>query len=107
MEFCFGNYFFDNTNVTDEITMEKSAYTQEKPCSCGCNETGNEQNETIRTNCGCGGLGEAPAKDAPETQKDIISEAKKFVNGEIPAAVKCAAGLGVIAILLLVTRGRQ
>jgi len=47
-------------------------------------------------------LGEA---QAPETQKDLISEAKKYINGEIPTSYKIAGGVALILLLTLATRG--
>ena len=70
--------------------------------SCGCAGSGLAGN-TSQSGCGCtGGLGE---DKAPETQKDLISEAKKYINGEIPTNYKVAGGIALILLLSLATRG--
>lgn len=90
--------------------MEKSEYTHGNKCNCGCHGGGLGSSTGFISNpCGCGqGLGEAPTVDSTtETQKDLITEAKKYINGEIPTKVKVAAGIGVIGLLLLAKkRGR-
>lgn len=87
--------------------METSEYTHPDTCNCGCSGSGLGSSTGYISNfCGCGqGLGE-PA-DTTETQKDLITEAKKYINGEIPTKVKVAAGIGVLGLLLLAKkRGR-
>ena len=72
--------------------------------SCGCNDSGLAGGTSFtETGCGCsGGLGETTA---PETQKDLISEAKKYINGEIPTSYKAAGAVGLILLLTLAMRG--
>lgn len=79
--------------------MKKSEYTRENPCNCGCSGSGLGSSTGIgNPPCGCRqGLGEPTT----ETQKDLITEAKKYINGEIPTKVKVATGIGVIGLLLL------
>ncbi len=86
--------------------IEKSAYTHGNTCKCGCNGRGlGSSTGFVSTPCGCGqGLGESPAEDTTETQQDLITEAKKYINGEIPTKVKVAAGIGVIGLLLVAKR---
>ena len=70
----------------------------------GCDGNGLSGGATVnQPDCGCSaGLGEAKA---PETQKDLISEAKKYINGEIPTSYKIAGGVALILLLTLATRG--
>jgi hypothetical protein len=89
--------------------MENSEYAHGKKCNCGCNG-GGLGNSTRFANkpCGCEqGLGKPSTDETTETQEDLISEAKKYINAEIPTKVKVAAGIGVIGLLLLAKkRGR-
>lgn len=89
--------------------MEKSGYTHPDTCNCGCQGGGlGSSTAYSSTPCGCEqALGEPPADEPTQTQKDLITEAKKYINGEIPTKVKVVAGLGVIGLLLLAKkRGR-
>lgn len=87
--------------------MEKSEYARGKTCGCGCSDGGlGQQAGLADSGCGCQqGLGGTTpnntSEKAPETQKDLISEAKKYINGEIPAGYKIAAGIAVIILLTL------
>ncbi|TYP93553.1 hypothetical protein LX73_1259 [Fodinibius salinus] len=80
----------------------ETSFVNEQPCGC----TGNGLSggpSVSQSGCGCsGGLGE---DKAPETQKDLISEAKKYINGEIPTSYKVAGGIALILLLTLATRG--
>lgn len=62
-----------------------------------------------KSSCGCGGgLGEASAKEnkeAKETKKDLINSAKKYINNEIPTKYKVRAGVAVVVLLMIATRG--
>lgn len=90
--------------------MEKSEYTLGNKSDCGCSGSGlGSSTGYVHSGCGCqGDLGEAspgqPPK-APETKMDLINEAKKYINSEIPSKFKIAAGVGVVLLLLLATRG--
>ncbi|WP_445664378.1 hypothetical protein [Fodinibius sp. AD559] len=87
----------------------ETQYTHGNNCNCGCNAGGiGSSTGYISNPCGCRqGLGEPQAEDSTETQKDLITEAKKYINAEIPTKVKVAAGIGVIGLLLLAKkRGR-
>lgn len=90
--------------------MEKSEYTHGTQPGCGCSGSGlGSSTGYTHSGCSCqGGLGEAstdgPPK-APETKKDLINEAQKYINTEIPTTIKIAAGVGVTLLLLLATRG--
>ena len=80
----------------------ETSYINEHPCGCTGNRLAGGTNFT-HSGCGCtGGLGEAKA---PETQKDLISEAKKYINGEIPTSYKVAGGVALILLLTIATRG--
>lgn len=90
--------------------MEKSEYTLGNQPGCSCSGSGlGSSTGYVHSGCGCqGGLGEASTDEppkAPETKKDLINEAKKYINSEIPTKVKIAAGVGVALLLLLATRG--
>lgn len=80
----------------------ETSFVNEHPC--GCTVSGLSGRESVaQSGCGCSsGLGEAAA---PETQKDLISEAKKYINGEIPTSYKVAGGIALILLLTLATRG--
>ena len=80
----------------------ETSFVNEYPCGCsGSGLSGGTS--AAQSGCGCtGGLGEA---QAPETQKDLISEAKKYINGEIPTSYKIAGGVALILLLTLATRG--
>jgi len=80
----------------------ETSFVNESPCGCTGNGLSGSTSAT-HPDCGCsGGLGEA---QAPETQKDLISEAKKYINGEIPTSYKVAGGIALILLLTLATRG--
>ena len=80
----------------------ETSFVNDSPCRCTDSGLSGSTN-TSRPDCGCnGGLGEA---QAPETQKDLISEAKKYINGEIPTSYKIAGGVALILLLTLATRG--
>ncbi|SHG40240.1 hypothetical protein SAMN05443144_12720 [Fodinibius roseus] len=86
----------------------KTEYTHVNKCNCGCKGGLGNSTGFISNPCGCGqGLGESPTEDSTETQKDLITEAKKYINGEIPTKVKVAAGIGVIGLLLLAKKRRR
>lgn len=80
----------------------ETSFVNEHPC--GCAGSGLAGGTSITpSGCGCtGGLGEA---QAPQTQNDLISEAKKYINGEIPTSYKIAGGIALILLLTLATRG--
>lgn len=87
--------------------MEKSTFTHADGCNCGCTG-GSLAGATgyLSSPCGCGqGLAEAPTSEAPVADEDLISEAKKYINDKVPTNIKIAAGIGVIALFLLATRG--
>ena len=90
--------------------MEKSEYTLENQSDCGCSASGlGSPTGYVHTTCGCQGvLGEGatgqPPK-APETKKDLINQAKKYINAEIPTSCKIVAGVGAVLLLILATRG--
>ena len=88
--------------------MEHSLHLQDRPCNCGCQDDGvGTGTSYVHSDCGCqGGLGEADPKST-ETAKDLITEAKKYINTEVPNHIKIAAGIGVIALLLVATRGKK
>lgn len=80
----------------------ETSFVNESPCGCNGSGLSGSTNAT-QPDCGCsGGLGEATA---PETQKDLISEAKKYINGEIPTSYKVAGGIALILLLTIATRG--
>jgi hypothetical protein len=90
--------------------MEHTLHASDQPCNCGCkdNSLGNGS-DYLQSDCGCHpGLGE-PSQDETnsETQEDLIKEAKKYINSEIPMPVKIAAGVGIVGLLLLATRGKK
>lgn len=80
----------------------ETSFVNESPCGCNGSGLAGEISVT-QSGCGCtGGLGEA---QAPETQKDLVSEAKKYINSEIPTSYKVAGGIALILLLTLATRG--
>jgi hypothetical protein len=80
----------------------ETSFVNEFPCGCTGNGLSGSTNVT-QPDCGCsGGLGDP---QAPETQKDLISEAKKYINGEIPTSYKIVGGIALILLLTLATRG--
>lgn len=80
----------------------ETSFVNEHPCGCSGSGLSGSTSAT-QSDCGCsGGLGETAA---PETQKDLISEAKKYINGEIPTSYKVAGGIALILLLTLATRG--
>ncbi|MEL7832812.1 hypothetical protein [Fodinibius sp. Rm-B-1B1-1] len=46
-------------------------------------------------------------KTNSETQEDLIKEAKKYINSEIPTPVKVVGGLAALGLLLIATRGKK
>ncbi|WP_440999896.1 hypothetical protein [Fodinibius sp. SL11] len=84
----------------------ETEYTHANKCNCRCNASGlGNSTGYISKPCRCGqGLGEPTKENTTETQKDLITEAKKYINGEIPPKVKVAVGIGVIGLLLLAKR---
>lgn len=80
----------------------ETTFVNEPPCGCTGSGLAGETSAT-QPDCGCtGGLGET---QAPETQKDLISEAKKYINGEIPTSYKITGGVALILLITLATRG--
>ncbi|WP_409029499.1 hypothetical protein [Gracilimonas sediminicola] len=68
--------------------MSKSSYTSDSGFGCGCG-------------CNGAGIGSSPVVDvknaeAENTKMDLVDEAKKYINGEVPMKYKAAAiALGV------------
>jgi len=88
--------------------MKHTLHASDQPCSCGCQDhsLGNGS-DYLQSDCGCqSGLGEADPKGT-ETEKDLITEAKKYINTEVPTHIKIAAGVSVLALLLVATRGKK
>jgi hypothetical protein len=80
----------------------ETSFVNEHPCGCTGSGLAGETSVT-QPDCGCnGGLGETTA---PQTQQDLISEAKKYINGEIPTSYKVAGAAALILLLTLATRG--
>ena len=80
----------------------ETSFVNEHPCGCTGNGLVGAPSVT-QSGCDCsGGLGETTA---PQTQQDLISEAKKYINGEIPTSYKVAGGVALILLLTLATRG--
>ncbi|PAU94250.1 hypothetical protein CK503_08535 [Aliifodinibius salipaludis] len=82
----------------------ETSFVNEYPCGCSGSGLSGGTSAT-QSGCGCsGGLGEA---QAPETQKDLINEAKKYINSEIPTPIKVVGGLAALGLLLIATRGKK
>ncbi|WP_441001218.1 hypothetical protein [Fodinibius sp. SL11] len=90
--------------------MEHTLHSSDPSCNCGCKDhsLGNGSGY-LQSDCGCqAGLGESSQdKTNSETQEDLIKEAKKYINSEIPTPVKVVAGLAVVGLLLVATRGKK
>ncbi|MFH5883974.1 hypothetical protein ACG2F4_06655 [Halalkalibaculum sp. DA3122] len=90
--------------------MEHTLHYSDQPCGCGCTDHSLANgSEYLQSDCGChSGLGESGQDETnSETQKDLIKEAKKYINSEIPTPVKVVAGLGIVGLLLVATRGKK
>ena len=90
--------------------MEHTSHSSDPSCNCGCTDHSLANgSEYLQSDCGChSGLGESGQDGTnSETQKDLIKEAKKYINSEIPTPVKVVAGLGIVGLLLVATRGKK
>jgi hypothetical protein len=90
--------------------MEHTLHSSDQPCGCGCTDHSLANGSGyLQSDCGCHpGLGESVQDETnSETQEDLIKEAKKYINSEIPTPVKVVAGLGIVGLLLVATRGKK
>jgi hypothetical protein len=90
--------------------MEHTSHSSDPSCNCGCKDhsLGNGSGY-LQSDCGCHpGLGESSQEQTKsETQKDLINEAKKYINSEIPTPIKVVGGLAALGLLLIATRGKK
>lgn len=90
--------------------MEHTLQSSDPSCGCGCTDHSLANgSEYLQSDCGChSGLGESGQnKTNSETQEDLIKEAKKYINSEIPTPVKVVGGLAALGLLLIATRGKK